>query len=155
MTIFNTLISDPQLPVLISLLLISLLSLGTSLTALFLERQSSQKLQARLRDLSQTLIEQQEDYNKLEQLQKSSDQRHHHMDQVVDDVYGLIQSNTQQLERIKDTPTPNHTLLTEALSISHYDQAIKMAKEGMSGEQIKKICGLTEGEVNLILDLHQ
>ena len=109
MTIFNTLISDPQLPVLISLLLISLLSLGTSLTALFLERQSSQKLQARLRDLSQTLIEQQEDYNKLEQLQKSSDQRHHHMDQVVDDVYGLIQSNTQQLERIKDTPTPNHT----------------------------------------------
>jgi hypothetical protein len=40
-------------------------------------------------------------------------------------------------------------------SQSNYEHAIRMAKEGMSGEKIQDMCGLSEGEVNLILDLHQ
>ncbi len=155
MAIFNTLANDPQLPVFLVLVVISLLGLVTSLIALLLERQGSQQLQQRLTDLGYQLIEQQEDYNKLEKLQYLGAQRQQRMDQVLQDIYGLIESNSQQLDRIKDQPSPSSALSTEVHSQSNYEHAIRMAKEGMSGEKIQDICGLTEGEVNLILDLHQ
>jgi len=155
MAIFNTLANDPQLPVFLVLVVISLLGLVTSLIALLLERQGGQQLQQRLTDLGYQLIEQQEDYNKLEKLQYLGAQRQQRMDQVLQDIYGLIESNSQQLDRIKDQPSPSSTLSTEVPSQSNYEHAIRMAKEGMSGEKIQDICGLTEGEVNLILDLHQ
>ena len=155
MAIFNTLANDPQLPVFLVLVVISLLGLVTSLIALLLERQGSQQLQQRLTDLGYQLIEQQEDYNKLEKLQFLGAQRQQRMDQVLQDIYGLIESNSQQLDRIKDQPSPSSALSTEVPSQSNYEHAIRMAKEGMSGEKIQDICGLTEGEVNLILDLHQ
>jgi type II secretory pathway pseudopilin PulG len=155
MAIFNTLTNDPQLPVLLVLVVISLLGLVTSLITLLLERQGSQQLQQRLTDLGHQLIEQQEDYNKLEKLQFLGAQRQQRMDQVLQDIYGLIESNSQQLDRIKNQPTPNSTTSTEVPSQTNYEHAIRMAKEGMSGEKIQHICGLTEGEVNLILDLHQ
>ena len=155
MAIFNTLANDPQLPVFLVLVVISLLGLVTSLIALLLERQGSQQLQQRLTDLGYQLIEQQEDYNKLEKLQYLGAQRQQRMDQVLQDIYGLIESNSQQLDRIKDQPSPSSALSTEVPSQSNYEHAIRMAKEGMSGETIQDICGLTEGEVNLILDLHQ
>ena len=155
MAIFNTLANDPQLPVFLVLVVISLLGLVTSLIALLLERQGSQQLQQRLTDLDHQLIEQQEDYNKLEKLQFLGAQRQQRMDQVLQDIYGLIESNSQQLDRIKDQPSPSSALSTEVPSQSNYEHAIRMAKEGMSGEKIQDMCGLTEGEVNLILDLHQ
>jgi type II secretory pathway pseudopilin PulG len=155
MAIFNILTNDPQLPVFLVLVVISLLGLVTSLITLLLERQGSQQLQQRLTDLGHQLIEQQEDYNKLEKLQFLGAQRQQRMDQVLQDIYGLIESNSQQLDRIKNQPTPNSTTSTEVPSQTNYEHAIRMAKEGMSGEKIQHICGLTEGEVNLILDLHQ
>jgi len=155
MAIFNTLANDPQLPIFLVLVVISVLGLVTSLIALLLERQGSQQLQQRLTDLDHQLIEQQEDYNKLEKLQFLGAQRQQRMDQVLQDIYGLIESNSQQLDRIKDQPSPSSALSTEVPSQSNYEHAIRMAKEGMSGEKIQDMCGLTEGEVNLILDLHQ
>ena len=155
MAIFNTLANDPQLPVFLVLVVISLLGLVTSLIALLLERQGSQQLQQRLTDLGYQLLEQQEDYNKLEKLQYLGAQRQQRMDQVLQDIYGLIESNSQQLDRIKDQPSPSSALSTGVPSQSNYEHAIRMAKEGMSGEKIQDICGLTEGEVNLILDVHQ
>jgi len=155
MATFNTLANDPQLPVFLALVVISLLGLMTSLIALLLERQGSQQLQERLTDLGHQLIEQQEDYNKLEKLQFLGAQRQQRMDQVLQDIYGLIESNSQQLDRIKNQPTPSSSTSTEVPGQTNYEHAIRMAKEGMSGEKIQHICGLTEGEVNLILDLHQ
>jgi len=155
MAIFNFLVNDPQLPLFLVLGVISLLGLVTSLVALLFERQGSQLLEQRLADLGRQLIEQQEDYNKLEKLQFLGAQRQQRMDQVLQDIYGLIESNSQQLERIKDKPNPNLALSTEVPSQSNYEHAIRMAKEGMSGEKIQDMCGLSEGEVNLILDLHQ
>ena len=155
MATFNTLANDPQLPVFLALVVISLLGLMTSLIALLLERQGSQQLQERLTDLGHQLIEQQEDYNKLEKLQFLGAHRPQRMDQVLQDIYGLIESNSQQLDRIKNQPTPSSSTSTEVPGQTNYEHAIRMAKEGMSGEKIQHICGLTEGEVNLILDLHQ
>jgi hypothetical protein len=155
MAIFNTLANDPQIPVLLVLVVICLLGLITSLITLLLERQGSQQLQHRLIDLGNQLIEQQEDYNKLEKLQYLGAQRQQRMDQVLQDIYGLIESNSQLLDRIKDQPSPSSSFSTGVPSQSNYEHAIRMAKEGMSGEKIQHICGLTEGEVNLILDLHQ
>jgi hypothetical protein len=155
MAIFNTLANDPQLPVLLVLVVISLLGLVTSLITLLLERQGSQQLQNRLIDLGHQLIEQQEDYKKLEKLQYLGAQRQQRMDQVLQDIYGLIESNSQLLDRIKDQPSPSSSFSTDVPSQSNYEHAIRMAKEGMSGEKIQHICGLTEGEVNLIIDLHQ
>jgi hypothetical protein len=155
MAIFNTLANDPQLPIFLVLVVISLLGLATSLITLLLERQGSQQLQHRLIDLGHQLIEQQEDYKKLEKLQYLGAQRQQRMDQVLQDIYGLIESNSQLLDRIKDQPSPSSSFSTDVPSQSNYEHAIRLAKEGMSGEKIQHICGLTEGEVNLILDLHQ
>ena len=155
MAVFTSLVNDPQLPIFIILMVLGLLAFVASLTALLFERQGSQKLQRRLTDLGHQLIEQQEDYNKLEKLQFLGAQRQQRMDQVLQDIYVLIESNSQQLNRIKDQPSPSSTLSSDVPSQSNYEHAIRMAKEGMPGEQIQHICGLTEGEVNLILDLHQ
>ena len=155
MAVFTSIANDPQLPIFLILMALSLLAFVTSLTALLFERQGSQKLQQRLTDLGHQLIEQQDDYNKLEKLQFLGAQRQQRMDQVLQDIYGLIESNSLQLNRIKDQPSPSSALSTDLPSQSNYEHAIRMAKEGMSGEQIQHICGLTEGEVNLILDLHQ
>ena len=155
MAIFNSLANDPQVSLFLVLGLLSLLGFVTSLMALLLERQGSQQTQQRLTALGHQLIEQQEDYNKLEKLQFLGAQRQQRMDQVLQDIYTLIESNSQQLNRIKDQPSPSNTLSSDVPSQSNYEHAIRMAKEGMSGEKIQHICGLTEGEVNLILDLHQ
>ncbi len=155
MAVFTYLVNDPQLPIFLTLMVLSLLAFVTSLTALLFERQGSQQLQQRLTDLGHQLIEQQEDYNKLEKLQFLGAQRQQRMDQVLQDIYTLIESNSQQLNRIKDQPSPNNPLSSDVPSQSNYEHAIRMAKEGMSGEKIQHICGLSEGEVNLILDLHQ
>tara|TARA_B110000305_G_C19073059_1_gene462573 strand:+ start:344 stop:694 length:351 start_codon:yes stop_codon:yes gene_type:complete len=106
MALFNSLVNDPQMPLFLVLMVISLLGLVTSLVALLFERQGSQQLEHRLADLGRQLIEQQEDYNKLEKLQFLGAQRQQRMDQVLQDIYGLIESNSQQLERIKDQPKP-------------------------------------------------
>ena len=155
MAIFTSLVNDPQLPIFLTLMVRSLLAFLTSLTALLFERQGSQQLQQRLTDLGRQIIEQQEDYNKLEKLQFLGAQRQQRMDQVLQDIYTLIESNSQQLNRIKDQPSPSNPLSSDVPNQSNYEHAIRMAKEGMSGEKIQHICGLTEGEVNLILDLHQ
>jgi len=155
MAVFTSLVNDPQFPIFITLMVLSLLAFVTSLTALLFERQGSQKLQQRLTDLGHQLIEQQEDYNKLEKLQFLGAQRQQRMDQVLQDIYTLIESNSKQLNHIKDQPSPSNPLPSDVPSQSNYEHAIRMAKEGMSGEKIQHICGLTEGEVNLILDLHQ
>ena len=155
MAIFNSLINDPQLPILIILMVLSFIGFVTSLMSLLFERQGSQQLQQRLTDLGRQLIEQQEDYNKLEKLQFLGAQRQQRMDQVLQDIYGLIETNSQQLDRIKDQPSTSPSPANEVPSQSHYEHAIRMAKEGMTGERIQNVCGLTEGEVSLILDLHQ
>ena len=155
MAVFTSLVNDPQLPIFLTLMVLCLLAFVTSLTALLFERQGSQQLQQRLTDLGHQLIEQQEDYNKLEKLQFLGAQRQQRMDQVLQDIYTLIESNSKQLNHIKDQPSPSNPLSSDVPSQSNYEHAIRMAKEGMSGEKIQHICGLTEGEVNLILDLHQ
>ena len=155
MAIFNTLANNPQLTLLILLVMLSLLALVTSLAALLLERQGSQLLLQRLSDLGYQLLEQQEDYKKIEMQQILAAKHQRSTDQVLQDIYGLIDANNQKLDRIKDQASPNGTLSTEVPSQSNYEHAIRMAKEGLPGEKIQHLCGLTEGEVTLILDLHQ
>ena len=155
MTFLQTLVSNPQSMIMVAILVITVLGLIIGLTALLLERQGDQQLQQRLVDLGLQLLEQQEDYNKLEKLQFIGAQRQQRMDQVLQDIYGLIESNSQQLEQLKDQPTSHTSLASDVPSQSNYEHAIRMAKEGLSGERIQEICGLSEGEVNLILDLHQ
>jgi len=66
MAIFNTLANNPQLTLLILLVVISLIALVTGLVSLLLERQGSQLLLQRLSDLGYQLLEQREDYKKIE-----------------------------------------------------------------------------------------
>ena len=155
MTFFQTLASNPQSMIMLSILVIAMLGLVIGLISLLLERQGNQQLQQRLADLGLQLLEQQEDYNKLEKLQFIGAQRQQRMDQVLQDIYGLIENNSQQLDQLKDQPNGHTSLTSDVPSQSNYEHAIRMAKEGLSGERIQEICGLTEGEVNLILDLHQ
>ena len=155
MTFFQTLVSNPQSMIMLSILVVAMLGLVVGLIALLLERQDNQQIQQRLADLGLQLLEQQEDYNKLEKLQFIGAQRQQRMDQVLQDIYGLIENNSQQLDQLKDQPNGHVSLASDVPSQSNYEHAIRMAKEGLSGERIQEICGLTEGEVNLILDLHQ
>ena len=138
-----------------SILVVAMLGLIIGLIALLLERQGNQQIQQRLADLGLQLLEQQEDYNKLEKLQFIGAQRQQRMDQVLQDIYSLIENNSQQLDQLKDQPNVHTSLASDVPSQSNYEHAIRMAKEGLTGERIQEICGLTEGEVNLILDLHQ
>ena len=155
MTFLQTLISNPHNMILLSVLAIVTLGLVIGLIALLLERQGSHQIQQRLTDLGLQLLEQQEDYNKLEKLQYIGAQRQQRMDQVLQDIYGVIENNSQQLDQLKDQPSGHTSLGSDVPSQSNYKRAIRMAKEGLSGERIQEICGLSEGEVNLILDLHQ
>ena len=155
MAIFNTLANNPQLTLLILLVVISLIALVTSLVSLLLERQASQLLLQRLSDLGYQLLEQREDYKQIEKHQVLAAKHQRSTDRVLQDIYGLIESNSQLLDRIKDQPSPSSALSTEVPSQSNYEQAIRMAKDGIPGEKIQHLCGLTEGEVTLILDLHQ
>lgn len=155
MAIFNTLANNPQLTLLILLVVISLIALVTSLVSLLLERQSSQLLLQRLSDLGYQLLEQREDYKQIEKHQVLAAKHQRSTDQVLQDIYGLIDTNNQKLDRIKDQSSSNGALSTEVPSQNNYEQAIRMAKDGIPGEKIQHLCGLTEGEVTLILDLHQ
>tara|TARA_B100000780_G_scaffold261946_1_gene214722 strand:- start:180 stop:608 length:429 start_codon:yes stop_codon:yes gene_type:complete len=142
------------MPLFLGLAMLSVIGLICSLIVLSFERQGNQQLEQRLTDLGHQLLEQQEDYNKLEKLQFLGAQRQQRMDQVLQDIYALIESNSQQLDRIKDQPSSTSSLTAEVPSQSNYEHAIRMAKEGMAAEKIQDMCGLTEAEVNLILDLH-
>ena len=155
MTFLQTLASNPQSMMVFSILVVAMLGLIIGLIALLLERQGNQQIQQRLADLGLQLLEQQEDYNKLEKLQFIGAQRQQRMDQVLQDIYSLIENNSQQLDQLKDQPNVHTSLASDVPSQSNYEHAIRMAKEGLTGERIQEICGLTEGEVNLILDLHQ
>lgn len=155
MAIFNTLANNPQLTLLILLVVISLIALVTSLVSLLLERQASQLLLQRLSDLGYQLLEQREDYKKIEKHQVLAAKHQRSTDRVLQDIYGLIDTNNQKLDRIKDQSSSNGALSTEMPSQNNYEQAIRMAKDGIPGEKIQHLCGLTEGEVTLILDLHQ
>ncbi len=155
MAIFNTLANNPQLTLLILLVVISLIALVTSLVSLLLERQASQLLLQRLSDLGYQLLEQREDYKQIEKHQVLAAKHQRSTDRVLQDIYGLIDTNNQKLDRIKDQASSNGALSTEAPSQNNYEQAIRMAKDGIPGEKIQHLCGLTEGEVTLILDLHQ
>ena len=155
MAIFNTLANNPQLTLLILLVVISLIALVTSLVSLLLERQASQLLLQRLSDLGYQLLEQREDYKQIEKHQVLAAKHQRSTDQVLQDIYGLIDTNNQKLDRIKDQSSSNGALSTEMPSQNNYEQAIRMAKDGIPGEKIQHLCGLTEGEVTLILDLHQ
>lgn len=155
MAIFNTLANNPQLTLLILLVVISLIALVTSLVSLLLERQASQLLLQRLSDLGYQLLEQREDYKQIEKHQVLAAKHQRSTDQVLQDIYGLIDTNNQKLDRIKDQSSSNGALSTEVPSQNNYEQAIRMAKDGIPGEKIQHLCGLTEGEVTLILDLHQ
>ena len=155
MAIFNTLANNPQLTLLILLVVISLIALVTSLVSLLLERQSSQLLLQRLSDLGYQLLEQREDYKQIEKHQVLAAKHQRSTDRVLQDIYGLIDTNNQKLDRIKDQSSSNGALSTEMPSQNNYEQAIRMAKDGIPGEKIQHLCGLTEGEVTLILDLHQ
>jgi|TARA_B110000908_G_scaffold2541_1_gene3455 hypothetical protein len=155
MAIFNTLANNPQLTLLILLVVISLIALVTSLVSLLLERQASQLLLQRLSDLGYQLLEQREDYKQIEKHQVLAAKHQRSTDRVLQDIYGLIDTNNQKLDRIKDQSSSNGALSTEVPSQNNYEQAIRMAKDGIPGEKIQHLCGLTEGEVTLILDLHQ
>ena len=155
MAIFNSLVNDPQLPIFLTLVVISLIALVTSLVSLLLERQASQLLLQRLSDLGYQLLEQREDYKQIEKHQVLAAKHQRSTDRVLQDIYGLIDTNNQKLDRIKDQSSSSNPLSSEVPSQSNYEHAIRMAKEGMSGEKIQHVCGLTEGEVSLILDLHQ
>ncbi|MGY8906980.1 MAG: DUF2802 domain-containing protein [Pseudomonadales bacterium] len=155
MAIFNTLANNPQLTLLILLVVISLIALVTSLVSLLLERQASQLLLQRLSDLGYQLLEQREDYKQIEKHQVLAAKHQRSTDRVLQDIYGLIDTNNQKLDRIKDQSSSNGALSTEMPSQNNYEQAIRMAKDGIPGEKIQHLCGLTEGEVTLILDLHQ
>jgi type II secretory pathway pseudopilin PulG len=155
MAIFNTLANNPQLTLLILLVVISLIALVTSLVSLLLERQANQLLLQRLSDLGYQLLEQREDYKQIEKHQVLAAKHQRSTDRVLQDIYGLIDTNNQKLDRIKDQSSSNGALSTEVPSQNNYEQAIRMAKDGIPGEKIQHLCGLTEGEVTLILDLHQ
>ena len=155
MAIFNTLANNPQLTLLILLVVTSLIALVTSLVSLLLERQSSQLLLQRLSDLGYQLLEQREDYKQIEKHQVLAAKHQRSTDQVLQDIYGLIDTNNQKLDRIKDQASSNGALSKEVPNQNNYEQAIRMAKDGIPGEKIQHLCGLTEGEVTLILDLHQ
>ena len=155
MAIFNTLANNPQLTLLILLVVISLIALVTGLVSLLLERQANQLLLQRLSDLGYQLLEQREDYKQIEKHQVLAAKHQRSTDRVLQDIYGLIDTNNQKLDRIKDQSSSNGALSTEMPSQNNYEQAIRMAKDGIPGEKIQHLCGLTEGEVTLILDLHQ
>ncbi len=98
MAIFNTLANNPQLTLLILLVVISLIALVTSLVSLLLERQASQLLLQRLSDLGYQLLEQREDYKKIEKHQVLAAKHQRSTDRVLQDIYGLIDTNNQKWE---------------------------------------------------------
>ena len=142
MAIFNTLANNPQLTLLILLVVISLIALVTSLVSLLLERQASQLLLQRLSDLGYQLLEQREDYKQIEKHQVLAAKHQRSTDRVLQDIYGLIDTNNQKLDRIKDQSSSNGALSTEMPSQNNYEQAIRMAKDGIPGEKIQHLCAL-------------
>jgi hypothetical protein len=120
MAIFNTLANNPQLTLLILLVVISLIALVTSLVSLLLERQASQLLLQRLSDLGYQLLEQREDYKQIEKHQVLAAKHQRSTDRVLQDIYGLIDTNNQKLDRIKDQSSSNGALSTEMPSQNNY-----------------------------------
>ena len=150
-------LQDPTSMVLIALLALSILAIGVALMGLVFERQSTQQSQQRHADINHRLLEMQDEFAKLEKLQFLAAQRQQRTEQVLQDMYGLLEEHSRALHGLKDQPAQviNSTASDNVPSQSNYEHAIRMAKEGMSAEQIQEICGLSEGEVNLLLDLHQ
>ena len=149
---------DPTSIVLIILLGLSVLALGVALMALVFERQSTQQSQQRHSDINNHLLEIQDEFAKLEKLQFLAAQRQQRTEQVLQDMYSMLEEHNRTLHSLKEQPAQvvtNTATNDNVPSQSNYEHAIRMAKEGMSGEQIQEICGLSEGEVNLLLDLHQ
>ena len=150
-------LQDPTSMVLMALLALSILAIGVALMGLVFERQSTQQSQQRHGDINHRLLEMQDEFAKLEKLQFLAAQRQQRTEQVLQDMYGLLEEHSRALHCLKDQPAQviNTAASNNAPSQSNYEHAIRMAKEGMSAEQIQEICGLSEGEVNLLLDLHQ
>lgn len=148
---------DPTSLVLLALLALAVLALGVALMGLVFERQSAQQSQQRHSDINNRLLEVQDEFAKLEKLQFLAAQRQQRTEQVLQDMYSMLEEHSRALHGLKDQPAPmvNTAPSDNIPSQSNYEHAIRMAKEGMSGEQIQDICGLSEGEVNLLLDLHQ
>ena len=148
---------DPTSLALIALMALTVLALGVALMGLVFERQSAQQSQQRHNDINNRLLEMQDEFAKLEKLQFLAAQRQQRTEQVLQDMYGMLEEHSRALHGLKDQPTQvvNTSTSDNVPSQSNYEHAIRMAKEGMSGEQIQEICGLSEGEVNLLLDLHQ
>ena len=141
---------------LLALIIIAILGLGIGLMALVFERQSAQQSQQRHAELVNQLLEVQDEFAKLEKLQFLAAQRQQRTDQVLQDMYNMLEQQARMLEAVREHPAPVVAGGTaEVPSQSNYEHAIRLAKDGMSGEQIMELCGLSEGEVNLLLDLHQ
>ena len=148
---------DPTSLVLLALLALTVLALGVALMGLVFERQSAQQSQQRHSDINNRLLEVQDEFAKLEKLQFLAAQRQQRTEQVLQGMYSMLEEHSRALHGLKDQSAPvvNTAPSDNVPSQSNYEHAIRMAKEGMSGEQIQEICGLSEGEVNLLLDLHQ
>jgi len=147
---------DPTSMALMALMALTVLALGVALMGLVFERQSAQQSQQRHNDINNRLLEMQDEFAKLEKLQFLAAQRQQRTEQVLQDMYSMLEEHSRALHGLKEQPTHLvNTTTNDIPSQSNYEHAIRMAKEGMSGEQIQEICGLSEGEVNLLLDLHQ
>ena len=150
-----TFMQDYTNMVLFTLLALGILGLGVTLMALVFERQSAQQSRQRHSELSHHLMEVQDEFAKLEKLQFLAAQRQQRTEQVLQDIYSMLEDHNRTLHSLKERPGPAVNATSDVSSQSNYEHAIRMAKEGMSGEQIQEICGLSEGEVSLLLELHQ
>ncbi len=121
----------------LALIAIAILGLGTGLMALVFERQTAQQSQQRHAELVNQLLEVQDEFAKLVKLQFIAAQRQQRTDQVLQDMYNMLEHQARLLEAVKDQPTtvaPNTG--ADVPSQSNYEHAIRLAKDGMSGEQI-------------------
>ena len=152
----NLMLQAPTGWLIVIIAILVLVSVGLGLMALVFERQSNLHNQQRFTDLTNQLTELQDEFSKLEKLQFIAAQRQQRTDQVLQDMYKMLEEQSRLLYQVKDRPAQVvNTNTSDIPNQSNYEHAIRMAKEGMSGAQIQEICGLSEGEVNLLLDLHQ
>ncbi len=151
----TTFMQDPTNLAFIALLTLGILGLGITLMALVFERQSAQQSMQRHSELSNHLMEVQDEFAKMEKLQFLAAQRQQRTEQVLQDIYSMLEDHNRTLHSLKEQPVPTINTASDMPGQSNYEHAVRMAKEGMPGEQIQEICGLSEGEVSLLLDLHQ
>lgn len=79
---------------------------------------------------------------------------HGAMKMISEDVisHGQVQSSVSRtLERLSDQQTE---LRLRDVDDGFYPQAIQLIQDGRGREEVRKICGLTESELDLLFSLH-